>query len=148
MAVVELSFVARPAHVRTARQIAVALARRSKVADETLDEIRLAVGEACALVVSLQSQVCPDEPVLLVFEDSAGLAVDVRSTAPLETASGDAAFKLLADAIAPSPDATDELPVGAALAVLAELVPRLDLTTSGQGVRLALGWPPVAATRL
>jgi len=110
-----------------------------------LDEVRLAVGEACGLVVSLQRQVRPDEPVVLVFEDSAGLAVEVRCTAPLEAASGDAALKLLVDAIEPSPD-TAELPVGAALAVLAELAPRLDVTTSVQGVQLALGWPPAVAS--
>lgn len=140
MAVVELSFVAHPAHVRTARQVAVAIARRSQVPDEVLDEVRLAVGEACGLAVMLQRQERPDDPVFLVFEDGAGLAVDVRSTAPLESATGDAALKLLTDAIVPSPDMA-ELPVGAALAVLAELVPRLHVTTSPQGMQLALGWP-------
>jgi anti-sigma regulatory factor (Ser/Thr protein kinase) len=39
------------AHVRTARLIAAAVARRSGVGDELLDEVRLAVGEACARAV-------------------------------------------------------------------------------------------------
>jgi serine/threonine-protein kinase RsbW len=143
VSVVKLTFVAKPAHVRTARQVAVALARRSKIPDDVLDEVRLAVSEACGLLVSLQRQERPDDPVVLVFEDSAGLAVDVRSTAPLEPATGDAALKLLTDAILPSPD-TAELPVGAALAVLSELAPRLEVTTSERGVQLVLGWPPVA----
>ena len=39
------------AHVRTARLIAAAVARRSGVAEELLDEVRLAVGEACARAV-------------------------------------------------------------------------------------------------
>ena len=40
-----------PAHVRTARLIAAAVARRSGVGEELLDEVRLAVGEACARAV-------------------------------------------------------------------------------------------------
>ena len=39
------------AHVRTARLIAAAVARRSGVGEELLDEVRLAVGEACARAV-------------------------------------------------------------------------------------------------
>jgi hypothetical protein len=141
---VELSFVARPAHVRTARQVAVALARRSRIPDDVLDEVRLAVSEACGLVVSLQRQERPDDPVVLRFEDGAGFAVDLRATAPLESATGAVALKILTDAILPTVD-TAELPVGAALAVLAELAPRLEVTTSEQGVQLVLGWPPAGS---
>ena len=39
------------AHVRTARLIAAAMARRSGVGEDVLDEVRLAVGEACARAV-------------------------------------------------------------------------------------------------
>ncbi|MFD0854548.1 ATP-binding protein, partial [Actinomadura adrarensis] len=48
MATVELSFSALPVHVRTARLIVTAVARRSGVAEALLDEVRLAVGEACS----------------------------------------------------------------------------------------------------
>ncbi len=51
--VVELSFAALPEHVRTARLVAVAVARRVGLDDDRLDEVRLAVGEACGRAVRL-----------------------------------------------------------------------------------------------
>ena len=45
MATVEVSFTPLPTHVRTARLVATAVARRSGVAEALLDEVRLAVGE-------------------------------------------------------------------------------------------------------
>ena len=144
MATVELSFVPLPAHVRTARQVAVALARRAGLTDDILDEVRLAVGEACGLALSLQRQSRPHDPVVLVFDDDAGLTIDVQASAPLEPASGDHALSVLAAAV-PRPGVTaEELPVGAALAVLAEFAPRLEVTTSEAGMRLELSWPAVA----
>src|SRR6059058_2697412 len=71
MAVVELAFTPLPAHVRTARLVAVAVARRSGVADSLLDEVRLAVGEACSRAVEAHRQRCPAEPVEVVVTDSA-----------------------------------------------------------------------------
>ena len=53
MAQVELTMSARPALVRTARQVAVTLARRVGLDDEALEEVRLAVGEACGLAVAV-----------------------------------------------------------------------------------------------
>ena len=47
MATVELLFSALPEHVRTARLVAAAVARRAGVDEAVLDEVRLAVGEAC-----------------------------------------------------------------------------------------------------
>lgn len=44
------------AHVRTARLIAAAMARRAGVGDAVLDEVRLAVGEACARAVRVQER--------------------------------------------------------------------------------------------
>ncbi|MEV7908395.1 ATP-binding protein, partial [Streptomyces anulatus] len=44
MATVELTFSALPAHVRTARLVATAIARRTGVEESLLDEVRLAVG--------------------------------------------------------------------------------------------------------
>src|SRR5215472_8121861 len=43
MATVEMTFTPLPAHVRTARLVATAVARRSGVAEALLDEVRLAV---------------------------------------------------------------------------------------------------------
>ena len=72
MATVELSFTPLPAHVRTARLIAAAVARRSGVAESLLDEVRLAVGEACSRAVEEHQLHCPAEPVRLALSDIAG----------------------------------------------------------------------------
>ena len=39
--------------MRTARLVGVAVARRAGVAEELLDEVRLAIGEACTRAVAL-----------------------------------------------------------------------------------------------
>lgn len=144
MAAVELSFAARPAHVRTARQVAVMLARRLGFPDSALDAVRLAVGEACALIVALQRKTRPHDPVVVTFEDSKGLSVHVRGVIALAPAKGDRAVDALAAAAEP---VADELPVGATLAVVSELVPRLDVTTSPDGVTVAMRWPAEASAR-
>ena len=60
MATVDVSFTPLPAHVRTARLVALAMARRVGVAEETLDEVRLAVGEACSRAVGVHAVRAPD----------------------------------------------------------------------------------------
>jgi anti-sigma regulatory factor (Ser/Thr protein kinase) len=51
MAAVSLTFPADPGHVRTARLVAGAVARRAGLSEERVDEIRLVVGELCARAV-------------------------------------------------------------------------------------------------
>jgi anti-sigma regulatory factor (Ser/Thr protein kinase) len=63
MSTVELRFSALPSHVRTARLVAAAVARRAGVDESLLDEVRLAVGEACSRAVGLHRRNRPDEPV-------------------------------------------------------------------------------------
>ncbi len=69
MATVEVTFTPLPAHVRTARLVATAVARRSGVDEELLDEVRLAVGEACSRAVEAHRRHCPAEPVKLEMTD-------------------------------------------------------------------------------
>src|SRR5215472_13986715 len=90
MATVELSFTALPAHVRTARLVATAVARRRGVDESLLDEVRLAVGEACSRAVEGHQLYCPAEPVRLALTDLAGrFEVEVTDTcAPDGLASG------------------------------------------------------------
>src|SRR5690242_20575321 len=63
MATVEMTFTPLPAHVRTARLVATAVARRSGVPEALLGEVRLAVGEACSRAVEVHQGHCPAEPV-------------------------------------------------------------------------------------
>ena len=72
MAMVEVTFTPLPAHVRTARLVAVAVARRSGVPESLLDEVRLAVGEACSRAVEAHRQYCPDEPVKIELTNAGG----------------------------------------------------------------------------
>jgi len=76
---VALRFQAAPEHVRTARLVAVAVARRAGMDEVRLDEIRLAVGEVCARAVrrSLQSGKPGDVVVEL---DDQGPTLDVVVT--------------------------------------------------------------------
>jgi serine/threonine-protein kinase RsbW len=65
MATVELRIRALPAHVRTARLVAAAVARRCGVDDAVIDEVKLAVGEACSRAVALHEQHAPDHQVIV-----------------------------------------------------------------------------------
>ncbi len=70
MATVEVTFTPLPAHVRTARLVATAVARRSGVDEALLDEVRLAVGEACSRAVEAHRRHCPAEPVRIEMTDA------------------------------------------------------------------------------
>src|SRR5215470_17687149 len=72
MATVEMSFTPLPAHVRTARLVATAVARRSGVDEALLDEVRLAVGEACSRAVEAHQEHCPAEPVRVALTGTDG----------------------------------------------------------------------------
>jgi Histidine kinase-like ATPase domain len=141
VALVELSFPARPVHVRTARQVAVILARRAELAEDVLDEVRLAVAEACGLALSVLRNSPLDETVAVNFDDSDGLTVEVRAGTVLPAATGTAALEIVAKAADNAIDAAAELSAGVSVAVLTELAPLLDAATSEQGMRLKLGWP-------
>lgn len=69
MATVELRFSAQPEHVRTARLVAAAVARRAGVEEAVLDEVRLAVGEACSRAVGLHRSNGLTAPVRVVLTE-------------------------------------------------------------------------------
>jgi serine/threonine-protein kinase RsbW len=92
MATVEVSFTPLPAHVRTARLVATAVARRGGVPESLLDEVRLAVGEACSRAVEEHQRHCPGVPVhirLVRDEERFEVTVtDAAGTGPGASASG------------------------------------------------------------
>lgn len=77
MPTVALRFTALPEHVRTARLVAMAVARRVGLGDETLEEIRLAVGEACVRAVSRTGTSGLGTPVEVELTDDDGVFVVV-----------------------------------------------------------------------
>src|SRR6201993_4592475 len=88
MATVEVTFTPLPAHVRTARLVATAVARRSGVDEALLDEVRLAVGEACSRAGGAPGRHCPAEPVKIEMTDQGErFVVVVSDHAPTSSAS-------------------------------------------------------------
>lgn len=66
---VSLAFSPAPTHVRTARLVGVAVARRAGVAEGLLDGIRLAISEACKRAVTLhRSNGLPDLVEVLIMD--------------------------------------------------------------------------------
>ena len=165
MAMVEVAFTPLPAHVRTARLVAVAVARRSGVADSLLDEVRLAVGEACSRAVEAHRQYCPAEPVKIELTDSGGrFEVVVTDSAPGEAAAlngtdeagdaRDAAAALAGEARSaagtaagtgqPASDALGGLQDDSGLAVIAELADDVRISRTTAGISVCMSWPSSA----
>src|ERR1700684_4186221 len=87
MSTVHVSFTALPAHVRTARLVALAVARRAGVPDDMLDEVRLAGGEACSRAVGINVGIAPDEPVtMLLSDDLSRFTVEVLDVGSMDSA--------------------------------------------------------------
>ncbi len=83
MATVELRFSALPEHVRTARLVAAAVARRAGVDEAVLDEVVLAVGEACTRAVALHQSSGVSAPVrVTLIEEEKQFSIEVGDEAP------------------------------------------------------------------
>src|SRR3954464_2011160 len=97
MAYVELTLSPLPAHVRTARLVVVAAARRAGLDDALVDELRLALGEACSRAVGLHAKHAPTAAVVVtVSDDASGLTITVTDQGPAaEPTSGDLARDML-----------------------------------------------------
>jgi anti-sigma regulatory factor (Ser/Thr protein kinase) len=141
MSTVRLSFSPAPVHVRTARLVGVAVARRAGVAEELLDEVRLAIGEACTRAVALHRQYGLPDLVLVEMSDEGSYSVRVIDRAPIEAGLGIAAL--------PPDELTDEgltdeaLTVGVGFALLAGFVEDLQVrpVDEGIGTEVRMVWP-------
>ena len=146
MAHVELTLTPLPAHVRTARLVVVAAARRAGLQDDLVDELRLAVGEACSRAVGLHRSHAPQTPVrVLVADDPTGLTITVVDAGPAgEPTSGDVAEDMLEAADANVVD--DLVDPDVALAVLSGLVDDCNIEATSTGTTVIMRWPlPVSA---
>ena len=82
MAIVSLHFQPAAEHVRTARLVAVATARRAGLDEARLDEVRLAVGEVCARAVRRSQRAGIDERLAVEMDDGpATFSVEVTDHA-------------------------------------------------------------------
>jgi anti-sigma regulatory factor (Ser/Thr protein kinase) len=151
MATVRLSFSPAPAHVRTARLVAVAVARRAGVAEEFLEEIRLATGEACSRAVALHRSHGVNDLVEVSLRDGDRFTVQVIDRASNGSAlvgSPDDPGMFLVEPVVPLTMSTEtlteeDLAERMGLALLAGLVD--DITVSpvshGDGTKVRMSWP-------
>ncbi|HET7901844.1 MAG TPA: ATP-binding protein [Candidatus Nanopelagicales bacterium] len=124
MPTASLTLPPNPEHVRTARLVTVAAARRAGVPEDVVDDVRLAVGEAVARAVLRHASAGTDSDVEIVLNDDDGFVVEVR------------------DRTAPELPDDDE---GMALALVRAVVPEVEIEPrSPLGTTLRLRWPDVA----
>ena len=166
MATVEVTFTPLPAHVRTARLVATAVARRSGVDESLLDEVRLAVGEACSRAVEAHRRHCPAEPVRIEMTDQDQRFVvtvsDHAPTAPARSAApatdngihdgaghdGTGHDDTGHDGIgyeAIGHDGGSAFPAGFGLAVISGLAEDVRVLSTSSGVSVRMSWPSTAA---
>ncbi|WP_338896886.1 ATP-binding protein [Streptomyces sp. TG1A-60] len=142
MATVELRFSALPEHVRTARLVAAAVARRAGVDEAVLDEVRLAVGEACSRAVGLHQSGGISAPVRVVLiEEEKQFSIEVGDEAP-HAVPGDRSSGAGGDADVDSEE--DDM----GLAVISGLVDDVEVMAGEHGGQIRMTWPttpPVAA---
>jgi serine/threonine-protein kinase RsbW len=147
MATVILRLPSSAAHVRTARLVAAAMARRSGVGEELLDEVRLAVGEACARAVRRHGRHGVTEPVTVEFVDQDRFSVTVIDVAPTPGAqtaeTGNGVFAPKVELTEPDSDAwTDPMAESLGLALLGAVVHHLTVVDDpAGGTRLTMSWP-------
>jgi len=151
MATVEVTFTPLPAHVRTARLVATAVARRSGVDESLLDEVRLAVGEACSRAVEAHRRHCPAEPVRIEMTDQdQRFVVTVSDHAPAAPArsAAPAADNGIPDGTAYEAighDGGSAIPAGFGLAVISGLAEDVRVLSTSSGVSVRMSWPSTAA---
>ena len=155
MATVEMSFTPLPVHVRTARLVATAVARRSGVDEALLDEVRLAVGEACSRAVEAHQAQCPDEPVRVeltgangrfevVVTDAAEAGQDDGTSPSAEPAGWPAPGNGVANGASPADNPGP--PQGLGLAVIAGLADDVQFARTPAGLSIKMSWPSAATS--
>jgi serine/threonine-protein kinase RsbW len=152
MATVEVTFTPLPVNVRTARLVATAVARRSGVAGSLLDEVRLAVGEACSRAVEAHLRHCPGEPIRVALTDDGeqfevvvtDAVPDPYRASPAGNGNGsgsfDAAAGFGAGFAALDGEVPLRLPDGVGLAVIAGLADDVRVAPAGPGTSVTMSW--------
>ena len=144
MATVEVTFTPLPAHVRTARLVATAVARRSGVDEALLDEVRLAVGEACSRAVEAHRRHCPAEPVKIEMTDQGErFVVVVSDHAPTSNSLHGATTGANGYGVATLVQGADAagIPAGFGLAVISGLADDVHVSSTSSGVSVRMSWP-------
>lgn len=124
---ISISIARDPALVRTVRLIAAAVARRSGRDEEFVEEVRLAVGEACALMVGTDAapELQGAGPITVRLDLDDRLSVHVESA-------GDVAAEDPADG---------DLDGVEPWALLRGLIEDFQITRQGSSTTLSMSWP-------
>ena len=155
MPTVELRFTPLPAHVRTARLLAAVVARRAGIDEALIDEVKLAVGEACARAVGIHQAHAPNDDVHVELNDDGGaFVVSVRDCGPPDA---DTAVEATGAPVADLPELLDvdeltergdpgaPMPPGFGLAVIAGLVDDVAVSPAEPGTVVRMTWAPAPA---
>jgi anti-sigma regulatory factor (Ser/Thr protein kinase) len=149
MATVHLTFPPDPAYVRTVRLVAAAEARRAGVSDELVDEVRLAVGEACTRAVALHRRHGLSEAIDIAMTDGGRFTVRVLDRGPAASAMnepGETTGAIMAQVRAETgrmPVDEDAIMANVGLALLTGLVNDLEVVAAvdGRGTEVRMSWP-------
>ena len=137
MATVELRFSALPEHVRTARLVAAAVARRAGVDESVLDEVRLAVGEACSRAVGLHRRSGIDDAVRVkLVEQEKRFFIEVG-----DGVGGVGRPEANGHTAGAGGEAEDAAEAAMGLAVISGLVDDLDISSDADGGVVRMSWP-------
>lgn len=117
------------------------MARRAGVAEELLDELRLAIGEACTRAVALHNQYGLTDLVEVEMSDVGMYTVRVIDRAPIEAGLGLTA--LPPDELTNESLTDEALTTGVGFALLAGLVEDLQVrpVDEGIGTQVRMVWP-------
>ncbi len=108
-------------HVRVVRMVAGAAARRGRVPEELIDEVRLAVGEAVARVVLRHRRAgLGDDVVVALRDDPESFEVEISDRTPVDIADDDD---------------------GLSVALTQSLVPQSSISPAEGHQRIRLVWP-------
>lgn len=131
MPTVRLAFSSVPRYVRTARLVAVAVARRAGVSEDLLDEVRLATGEACGAAVARHRRHGIPALVRVEMSDDGPYVVRVIDACGDQRTAGSPAGH---DEEAEYADRMHE-------ALLAALVKDLEVRKGQDGTEVRMAWP-------
>lgn len=142
MSTIEVRFSPLPAHVRTARLVALSVARRARVDEEQLDEVRLAVSETCSRAVGVHVARGTDAPITMRLSDDLDrFTVEVVNTGTLADDPTQSMDLVEVSSRALAEGDGDTMPPGFGLAVVSGLVEELFVTTEGEFTRVRMSWP-------
>ncbi len=123
---ITVSIARDPALVRTVRLVAAAVARRATQDEEFVEEVRLAVGEACALMVGAEDRArsASDSPVTITLALDDRLRVDVQSDSP----------------VVAEPSTAGDVDGVEPWALLRGLIDDLELVEDGPRTKVSMSW--------